>query len=523
MTTTGITNDVLNLRSTPDTNGRIVRILQPKTQLTILETKDTWLKVQAPDSTTGYVASKFVDIQSTAPAEPVQPAPAPTTSQPVLKIPTTPETTSTPAPAPTSAPPAEPKKLTLTDTSLNVRSAPMIQTSPDNRIETLIPPAELTPLEDAASLNVKVGTTAAQNLWIKVRTPSGKEGYVAAWLVGFVQPVVVQPVGGIGSAAITGGTGGRSIQSDLHAYIDTIPNNYPIPQTYYNFWAQRERLGLPDPFDISPTKLDAARVGRMPVNGFGPNSFALKNWQAFYSNVCGMHNGLDHIVQTGTPLVAVSDGIIVGDQTVWPFMGNRNDKDIILWCFLPEKYKDAQGRRMLSNVMVAYAHTSNNAVVKRRQVVKAGEVIAISGNPAGSVGNDHLHLEVHLLSGDNHLPRPGSRKLNPDYKLAQPFDNRTPFNPMLFFSERLVKYHLHQGKKIGFGSGPTYPAPATLSGSGLNWPVLDFFTLGSFQYGSASIWTVRSLPWPAGIYDMPTLLTRINNYTAFQPYPCDFI
>ncbi len=178
---------------------------------------------------------------------------------------------------------------------------------------------------------------------------------------------------------------------------------------------------------------------------------------------------------------------------------------------------------MLSNVLVAYGHLSDNARVKRHDVVKAGQVIGLSGRPAGSADNDHLHLEVHLLSGDSHLPRQATRRLLSDLKRPQPFDNNTPFNPLLFFSERLVKYHLYQGQQIGFGSSPTYPAPATLTQRGIQWPALDFFTIASYQYGTSPIWNFKTLPWPDGIYDLPTQLQRIADFTAFEPYPVDFL
>ena len=178
---------------------------------------------------------------------------------------------------------------------------------------------------------------------------------------------------------------------------------------------------------------------------------------------------------------------------------------------------------MLSNVLVAYAHMSNNGIVKRHDIVKAGQVIGISGEPAGETGNAHLHMELHLLSGDPNLPHPSTRRLCPDFKRDQPFDNHTPFNPLLFFSERLVKYHLHQGKKIGFNGGPTYPSDDRLAKLNLHWPTLDFFTLASFQYGTTPIWNCASTPWPSGIYDLPTQITRIANFTAFAPYPVDFL
>ncbi|MEP7287743.1 MAG: SH3 domain-containing protein [Chloroflexota bacterium] len=491
------------------------------------------------DPTAASAPTVVVTISGTTPpatvssVAPVDPTPATVASNPAPTAATapTPATTSSTAPA---AVPVSSKLLGFPGDTLNVRSTPAIVTSPDNKIETLLNGAIMTPLEDDATLATKVGSTRDQGLWIQVRTASGNTGYVAAWLVIYASAPVVSPTTqptsqpvvtpSSGGTSETGGTANsRSLQPELNTYIDSIPNNYTIPQGYNDFWAQSQKLGLPDPFDISPTKLNATSLSHMLVNGFGPNTFSALNWNQYYKNVCGMHNGLDHIVPVGTPLVAVSDGIIVGNQTNWRYMGNADDKDIILWCFLPEQYKDNQGRRMLSNVLVAYSHMSDNTVVKRHDVVQVGQTIGISGNPAGETNNAHLHLEVHLLSGDNNLPRPSGRKLNVDYKPVQPFGNITPFNPLLFFSERLVKYHQHQGKKIGFNGGPTYPNAAQLSSMGLNWPPLDFFTLASFQYGSPVIWTVSRLPWPKGIYDLPTLNQRIANYTAFDPYPADFL
>jgi len=500
MATIGTTNDGVNLRNGPSTTTDILSVLTKGTQLEVLGTEGDFLWVKTADKV-GYVAKQYVDVPG--------------------GIPTTPPTSS--------------KQITSASGNLNVRSAPMISTSPDNKIDAVTAGDALTPLEDDASVSAKVGTTQDQNQWIRVRTPSGKEGFVAAWLVIYLgtatvpptqpapqptqQPSTPQP--STPQPAPTGTVSGATIQPDLHNFINGISASYPIPQGYYDFWAQRTKLGLPDPFDISPTQLAASAIGRMPVNGFGPNTFSSLYWSQYYKNVCGMHNGLDHIIPVGTPLVALSDGIIVGTQSQWPFMGNPQELCTILWCYLPDSIRDSQGRRMLSNVLVAYAHMSNNTTVQRHQQVKAGQVIGLSGHPVGEPNNAHLHLEIHLLSGDTSLG--AGRKLLSDYKGPQPFDNHTPFNPMLFFSEKLVKYHLNQGKVIGFGSDPTYPSPAKVSSLGLNWPALDFFTIAQFKYGSTPIWSVKSTPWPAGIYDLPTLIQRIGSYAAFNPYPADFL
>jgi hypothetical protein len=197
---------------------------------------------------------------------------------------------------------------------------------------------------------------------------------------------------------------------------------------------------------------------------------------------------------------------------------------LTLWCLLPESVTGPN--RMLSNVLIAYGHMSNNKVVKKHEIVKAGQIIGYSGFPRFSDGstdpkNAHLHMEIHLLSGDNNTPRPRKRQkpLLEAYNRRQPFDNNTPFNPILFFSERLVKYHLHQSEV----RGRKYPDMATLSAQRLSWPPLDFFSMGYYQYsktkGANIIWNSRTLPWPDGVYDINTMNQRIANFEPFVPYP----
>jgi murein DD-endopeptidase MepM/ murein hydrolase activator NlpD len=316
----------------------------------------------------------------------------------------------------------------------------------------------------------------------------------------------------------------RAEAEQLLAFADSIvAANHPIPAEYDQMWAMQEQLGLPDPFDVSPTLIPATNFRRMQVNGFGPNSFAFTHWQQFYRNVTGMHNGLDHIVPLGTPLLAVADGVIVGTQQQWPFLGNAQDKCLILWPFLPPRFRDANGRRMLSNVLVAYAHMHDNTVVQRNTVVSAGQVIGIGGRPFGASDNDHLHLEVHLLSGDDRLPRIGQRRLLTNFKRPQPFDNSTPFNPILFFSKRLVRYHLFLGQTVGVNGTTAYPSAAKLSQLNLDWGQLDYFSIASYQYRLAPIWTMRSRPFAAGIFDLATQIQRFRNYAPFVPYPADFL
>jgi hypothetical protein len=143
---TGITNDVLNLRTQPDAAAPIMRVLPRGTVLAVLERRGGWLRVQAPDGTSGFVATMFVELQ------PLQPVKA---------------------------------SLTLTPTAptINVRSSPAVTDSPDNRVAQVKNGEVLIPLEDDFTLDAKLGTSPMQNLWIRVRTPDGVIGYVGAWLV----------------------------------------------------------------------------------------------------------------------------------------------------------------------------------------------------------------------------------------------------------------------------------------------------------------------------------------------------
>jgi N-acetylmuramoyl-L-alanine amidase len=143
---TGITNDVLNLRTQPDAAAPTMRVLPRGTVLAVLERRGDWLRVQVPDGTSGFVATMFVDLQ---PLHPVK----------------------------TSV------TLTPTAPTITVHSSPAVTDSPDNRVAQVKNGDALIPLEDEFTLGAKLGTSAMQNLWIRVRTPDGVTGYVGAWLV----------------------------------------------------------------------------------------------------------------------------------------------------------------------------------------------------------------------------------------------------------------------------------------------------------------------------------------------------
>lgn len=383
----------------------------------------------------------------------------------------------------------------FTKTQLNVRRTPDMR-SPI--IQVLPPETPLNVLEPLKQALKKTYAPPKSNQWLHVRTDTGHQGFVAAW---WTAP----------DSMLTG--------EGFEAHLNNLKERN-IPSVYQTLWSNQKYLGLPDPFTTLPVKIRTEDVlTHMQVNGFGPNTFALRYWQDWYDRLCGVHSGYDFIVDSGTPLLAVSDGVIMRN---WHFIANQADKTLALWCFLPPEYRDSKGRRMMSNVIVGYAHMSENALHDHLTVVRAGEVIGLSGTPGMSGTNDHLHIEVHLLQGDENLPRYRQRNgyLLTEYHRPQPLDNNTPWNPLLFFSPRLIQYMLHQGKTIGYmGKQPEYPSRTMLKKSGIyHLPDLNPFTIAYFQYGGRIVWNNRGSTWSSGMIPSEKLAERLKTFKPFQPY-----
>jgi murein DD-endopeptidase MepM/ murein hydrolase activator NlpD len=435
------------------------------------------------------------------PVEEPSSTPAPTPPAPT----TIPAPTPAPAPPVVEAPPSPPENdrpvlVALVD-GMNVRSEPVVG---NNVVENLRKNEPVSLLEPLKQVLDKMAQGEKGKQWINIRTDEGHDGYAAAWLLAPSEALV---------------------KKTTDEYIDSIPDQYSIPAEYDAMWSLQDQVGLPDPFTSLPVQIRTPhKLVNLMVNGFGPNSFSSRNWRNFYSRIGGMHNGHDFIVETGTPLLAVADGIVT---TKWPFMANKAEKTVTLWPFLPERFKDSKGRRMMSNIIVAYAHLSDNAVKKEFDVVKAGEVIGISGTPAGTTSNDHLHMEVHFLGGDAgflNLRKLGPRSLLAPFKRSQPMSNQMPWNTIPFYNKRLIRYLLHQSKTVGYFGGPSYPSAATLKAmSASHLPAMDEFTLAAFEYGIPVIWEKRNPPWPNGVITMQMLPDRLKAFTQFEPYEATFL
>src|SRR5579859_827545 len=151
MSVAGATQANLNLRDAPNTQATVLELLPEGAQITVVSSSDTsgWLFIRTSDGKTGYVSSAYITTKLLTP----------------------------------NTPPGH---------ALNIRSAPEVVTSPDNRIEQANSGDILVPLEPDSVVTAKVGTTETQNQWIKVYTPSGKTGYIAAWYVLYLTPPPTQ-------------------------------------------------------------------------------------------------------------------------------------------------------------------------------------------------------------------------------------------------------------------------------------------------------------------------------------------
>ncbi|MEA3499401.1 MAG: M23 family metallopeptidase [Candidatus Marinimicrobia bacterium] len=107
---------------------------------------------------------------------------------------------------------------------------------------------------------------------------------------------------------------------------------------------------------------------KVPVNGIITQEF---EEDILFSEK--VHNGIDISGAIGTPIVAAASGLIV-------FSGWTNDLGNVIIIVHDNKY------------VTVYGHNSKN-IVKERQVVKRGQLIALLGNSGHSTG-PHLHFEI---------------------------------------------------------------------------------------------------------------------------------
>ncbi len=173
----------LRMRKTGSLAGSLITVLPAGTELTVLEDADAarakigrqgqWIYVQDAARHKGYVAGWIVVLAWDDP------------------IPAGSETETAPQPEPDTAshneagPPLRVRVFpSLGRNGLRLRAKPALNGS---LVSVLIGGAELTVLEDAAEAQTKVGIFGK---WLHVRASNGRQGYVAAWYVEWINDAV---------------------------------------------------------------------------------------------------------------------------------------------------------------------------------------------------------------------------------------------------------------------------------------------------------------------------------------------
>ena len=135
-------------------------------------------------------------------------------------------------------------------------------------------------------------------------------------------------------------------------------------------------------FENQTTEL-AQTPSIMPVQGWLTSAFGYRNDP--FTGERAFHSGVDIVTQTGNPIVATADGVVL--STIFDHTGGNTIK-------ISHKH---------TGYTTVYCHLSK-FLVKAGQRVKRGDVIGLVGSTGRSIG-PHVHYEV----------RKGDKRLNPYY------------------------------------------------------------------------------------------------------------
>jgi len=114
------------------------------------------------------------------------------------------------------------------------------------------------------------------------------------------------------------------------------------------------------------------------IQPYGNTAFAYRNRVSVYGAGQGLHFGLDFAARCGTPIVSVGEGIVSEVDNPNHGAGPHN-----LTIDHPNQ------------IASFYGHLLETPTLTVGQEVKAGEVIALSGDPDETcMGRPHLHLEL---------------------------------------------------------------------------------------------------------------------------------
>lgn len=119
---------------------------------------------------------------------------------------------------------------------------------------------------------------------------------------------------------------------------------------------------------------------------YGNTTGAYQNRRNFYLAGQGLHFGLDFSTACGTPVTAIGDGVVLGADTS---MGSAPHNLVI---------DHRNGYWSL------YGHLLQKPKLKAGDVVKQGDVVALSGDPDSTChSRPHLHLEIRANNNERFI------------------------------------------------------------------------------------------------------------------------
>jgi murein DD-endopeptidase MepM/ murein hydrolase activator NlpD len=153
---------------------------------------------------------------------------------------------------------------------------------------------------------------------------------------------------------------------------------------------------------------------------YGNTVGAFRQRNTTYAASGGIHFGVDFSAPCGTPIVAIADGVVFAVDNL--------------------RFGSAPHNLMLDHPELGYAsfygHLLDTPTLTVGQIVRAGDVIGRSGDPAETCyGRPHLHLEIRDLAH--------RRKYNPVLLMRADWDNLALIGPF----GQAFQYDLDQPRK----------------------------------------------------------------------------
>lgn len=147
---------------------------------------------------------------------------------------------------------------------------------------------------------------------------------------------------------------------------------------------------------------------------YGNTTGAYRQRDTTYGASQGIHFGIDFSAPCGTELVAIADGVILATDAL--------------------SYGSAPHNLLIDHPDLGYTslygHLLERPQLQPGQLVKAGQVVALSGDPAETCyGRPHLHLEIRDSKNR-------ARKYNPVLLIQADWDNLALIGPFSRTFER---------------------------------------------------------------------------------------